>query len=387
MDSLTVFDFNSHVFEPDEIWERYLDADYRAPARTSFRHHIGPSGMPSIIVNGRMAPAMHQNGINRQAIWRPGLTPDNIGALDPRESHAISPGANDPSARLEHMNEMGIHKALILPTLFLAHFPTVENADVAHALARAYNDWAWDFCQADPDRLLPTAVLPMQDVNFAIEETHRAAARGFKAVVLRPAFFAGRFMVHPSYAPLWRALEQSGLAVAIHGSPGSTNPEWTSEGAFVERIASHLQIGHNVAEAVAPLMDNALALNALLFCGHLEEYPTLKVAFTGGGATWLPLALEKAETYLTLMSSIRDVSLRPEDLFFNRPSLITFDSWEPSVGALPDVFGKVAAWGSRYPAHDTSTPDEAMHNLREAGANEEFVRDVMAGNAERFFGT
>jgi hypothetical protein len=66
----------------------------------------------------------------------------------------------------------------------------------------------------------------------------------------------------------------------------------------------------------------------------------------GGGAAWIPLALEKAETYLWLFSGIRDVSLEPKHVFFARPSLASFESWETPVARMPEVFGDLA-WGSR----------------------------------------
>jgi hypothetical protein len=123
------------------------------------------------------------------------------------------------------------------------------------------------------------------------------------------------------------------------------NPEWTSQGQFNARVAANLNIGPNVAESVAPLMDNAMALTASLFFGHLEEYPALRVAFVHGGASWVPLLLEKNETYLTLGPAIRDVSLEPEEVIRNRPFLVSFDAWESSVGAPWRSRVAMASWG------------------------------------------
>ena len=81
---------------------------------------------------------------------------------------------------------MGIDQALLFPTLFGEYFPAVENPDLALALSRAYNDWIADFCKEAPQRLFAAAVLPLQDVGFAIGELHRVAGLGFKAVSIRP---------------------------------------------------------------------------------------------------------------------------------------------------------------------------------------------------------
>jgi len=185
---------------------------------------------------------------------------------------------------------------------------------------------------------------------------------------------------------VWKRLEELDVAACVHPSPGSANPEWTCAGPFVDRVAGNLRIGHSVAEAVAPFMDNSTLLTALCFYGHMEIYPKLRLTLVHSGASWVPLALEKAETYLWLFSGIRDVSLEPEHVFFQRPSLVSFDSWEAPVARMPDVFGDVAAWGSRYPNHDTGTVEEAVTMLRKYGVPEAGVAKYLGGNALRHLG-
>jgi predicted TIM-barrel fold metal-dependent hydrolase len=383
---MTVVDVDSHVYEPTDVWEKYLDRDYRVVARSAFWHEVDAHGIETTLLNGHRARSLARSGINRQACWRPGMTPEQIGQLDPEVSHPISPGARDAAARLADMDAMGVERALLFPTLFAEHFPLVENPDAAWALARAYNDWLFEFAAADRKRLVPVAVLPMQAPSFAVRELERVAARGFKAAFIRPAFFEGRFPNHPSYDALWGRLEALGVAACVHPSPGSTNPEWSTSGSFVERVAANLRIGHNVAESCAPFMDVSMFLTAVCFYGHMERFPALKLSLVHAGAAWVPLALEKAETYLWLFSGIRDVSLEPEVVYFQHPSLVSFDSWEASVARLPDVFGQVAAWGSRYPNHDTGTVDEARATLARWKVSEGTVAELLGGNAVRHYG-
>lgn len=381
-----VVDLDSHVYEPADIWERYLDRDYVVAARSAFWHEVDPHGLEVTVLNGRRARPLSKSAIPRHACWRPGLTPEQIGQLDPDLRHPITPGAQDPQVRLRDMDAMGVERALLFPTLFAEYFPLVENPDAAWALARAYNDWLWDFAAADRRRLLPVAVLPMQEPSFAVRELERVAARGAHAAFIRPVFFEGRYPNHPSYDLLWQRLEALEVAACVHPSPGSTNPEWTCSGPFVDRVASNLRIGHSVAEAVAPFMDSATLLTALCFYGHMEIYPKLRLTLVHAGASWVPLALEKAETYLWLFSGIRDVSLEPEHVFFARPSLVSFDSWETPVARLTDTFGDVAAWGSRYPNHDTGTVEEAVATFGRYDVPQATVAKYLGGNALRHLG-
>jgi uncharacterized protein len=382
---MTVVDVDTHVYEPAAVWSDYLDRDYRVAARSAFWHDAA-DGVETTILNGRRARSLKRSGINRQACWRPGMTPERIGALDPEVEQPITPGAQDPAARLRDMDAMGVDRALLFPTLFAEHFPLVENPDVAWALARAYNDWLLDFAGADPRRLVPVALLPMQAPSFAVQELERVAGRGVKAAFIRPVFFEGRYPNHPSYDPVWKRLEELEVAACVHPSPGSTNPEWSCGAPFVERVAANLKIGHPIGEAVGPFMDASTFLTAVAFYGHMEIYPKLRLTLVHAGAAWVPLALEKSETYLWLFSGIRDVSLEPERVFFTRPSLVSFDSWETPVARMPDVFENVAAWGSRYPNHDTGTVDEARATMARYGVAETTVAKYLGENAIRHFG-
>ncbi|HVN86924.1 MAG TPA: amidohydrolase family protein, partial [Candidatus Binatia bacterium] len=252
---MRIIDCDSHVLEPTAIWEKYLDRDYRVVARTAFWHETDEFGLPLTILNGASAEPMNASRIDRHAIWKPGMTVEDIGALDPAVPHPINPGASDPVARLKDMDAMGIDAAVLCPTLFAEYFPVVQNPDAAAALARAYNDWMRDFCSAAPKRLVPVAVLPLQEVSLAIRELQRVAKQGVRAVCIRPAFVNQRFPNHEYYRPLWQQIEALGIVACIHPSSGHTNPEWTSEGSYVERVAGYLRIGHSVAESVAPTMD------------------------------------------------------------------------------------------------------------------------------------
>ncbi|HKD67831.1 MAG TPA: amidohydrolase family protein [Candidatus Binataceae bacterium] len=380
-----VVDSDSHVFESAAIWDQYLDPAYRAAARSAFSYRLADDGRVAVTLNGKPAPPMNRGPLNRQAIWRPGMTPEQIGDIDPRRPCPINPGAQDAKARLADMDEMGIDRAVLFPTLFAEYFPLVEDPYIAASLARAYNDWIANFCRAAPARLYPVAVLPLQDVTFAIDELRRTAAAGFKASFVRPSFFQGRFLNHPDYDRLWAEAERIGTAVCIHPSPGTANPQWASQGAFVERVASNLRIGHNIAEAIAPFMDNATALTAFAFCGHMETFPKLKLVFAHSGASWVVLALEKAETYLTFFM-IDKVCLEPEKIFFKRNYLVTFSPWESSITRLHDIVENIGAWGSRYPNHDAAPPADTERKLSAAKVPPAVIARFMGANAAAIYG-
>ena len=315
------------------------------------------------------------------------------------------------------MDAMGVGQAVLFPTVFAEHFPLVRNPDVAAVLARAYNDWVLELASAAPDRLHPVAVLPMQSLFHARQELDRVAGRGFRSVLVRPMFHdvpviepagpgrtpgdgflfwgypspAGVFVNDRHFRPLWERIAELDLVACVHPSVGITNPEPCSAGSFVERVAQRLRIGHPIAEATACFQDNSLFLTAALFQGLLEDLPGLRLAVCHSGASWLPLVLEKAETYLWLsIPSVftpppRPVTLEPEDVVADHPLVVSFDSWESSIAELPDLYRHHAAWSSRYPQHDASAPADALALLGRSGVDAADIVRFMGANAAALF--
>src|SRR6266851_9302074 len=235
-----VFDGDSHVVEPRDVWEKYLEPEYRVLGKYALWREEGKTNC-YLKVNGEMCRDTILSNLPRHAIWRPGMTWDAIGELDPQTRHAMNEGVWDPQARLHDMDAMGIDQTLLYPTWFAEGFFLVRDPDVAYALARAYNDWIVEFCKAAPQRLFAAAILPLQNMDFALEELARVAQLpSIRAVFIRPMFVEDRYLNHPYYDPLWAELEQLGITAAVHATPGLWNPEWTSHGPFFEKMRDRL---------------------------------------------------------------------------------------------------------------------------------------------------
>ena len=137
----------------------------------------------------------------------------------------------------------------------------MEDPDVAYALARAYNNWIADFCKAAPQRLFAAAMVPLQNMDYTVEELRRVSAIPcFRGAFIRPMFIEGHYFTHPYYDPLWAELETLGITAAVHPTPGLWNPEWTSHGPFFEKVKNRLnQYALLAAAGEAPTLAAALA--------------------------------------------------------------------------------------------------------------------------------
>jgi predicted TIM-barrel fold metal-dependent hydrolase len=413
-----VVDCDSHVYEPPEVWDR-VPVEYRSLARAAFYHEVAPDGSRLTILNGAPGRELNRSRLVRQAIWRPGMTTDQIGELDPDVFQPLNPGASEVGARLADMDAMSVDVGVVFPTLFNEYLPLVENPEAAAVLAAAYNDWVWDFAAEAGGRLHPVALLPLNSPLLARRELDRVVAKGFTSVVMRPAFYdtprivehspeaqieemirrlmtsasggsdAGErvFIEDRTYRPLWAHLAEVDVTVCIHPSVGTAGPDAVSSGAFADRVSRRLGAVHTVAEPIAYMQDADVFMTAAFFHGLLEDHPDLRLALMHAGASWVPLALEKCETYLWLSPQFgrADVCLEPEEIWDRHPVLVEFDGWERAVGRMPDRIGNKAAWGSRYPAHDTSTPSEARTMLEREGVDTATVDRLLGGYAADLF--
>ena len=92
-----------------------------------------------------------------------------------------------PQSRLDDMNEHGVDVQVLYPT-YTGQMLGREFRDtkLLAACVRAYNNWATDYTSLAPQRLRWAAALPMQDVEEAITEAHRAAEAGCVSYYMRP---------------------------------------------------------------------------------------------------------------------------------------------------------------------------------------------------------
>jgi predicted TIM-barrel fold metal-dependent hydrolase len=415
----TVFDSDSHVVEPPALWERHLDPAYRSLGKHALWRQEGTADA-YLKINGKIFRDSMNRNLPRHALWRPGMTWDAIGALDPGTRHAMNPGAWDPAQRLADMDAMGVDQTLLYPTWFAEGFHLVRDPDVAYALARAYNDWIADFCRAAPQRLYATAMLPLQNIDFALEELERAAKLPcFRGAFLRPMFIEGRYFTHPCYDPLWAALERLGLAAAVHPSPGLWNPEWTSHGPFFEKIKDRLAqppvpagglgpfagggsgphsavlfsattpLGHPLAPILSNWLDNHMFVAAALI-GYtvMQRYPAMKVVMAHGKASWMEEVLEKMEASTRVIPLMHHYPVRtdPEEMWADGNVMLGFDAEERLIQKLPQDFAAKVVWGSRYPQHDTTSAWDAIAMLERAQVPQPLIARMMGGNAAQQFG-
>jgi len=273
-------------------------------------------------------------------------------------------GCREPHARLRDMDALGTDQVMLFPTWFV-RLALVKDAEAAGALARAYNDWVYDYCGANRQRLFPCAVLAIQSVEQSIAELRRVAKRGFKAAAIRPCFWNGRYPTLPEFDPLWREFEELGVVLAMHTFPSreALTPEWGeriartrgsghgllftdeavvySPGQFLSNIVFSMEPSIDASEALGFIFEAMTWLTTVLMTGWLDKFPRLRAAVLESNATWLPLVLSRSRNFLDLYAFQRGPKVRdPYEVFYER-CFIAFEGDEEPVYRMWDHYENV----------------------------------------------
>jgi predicted TIM-barrel fold metal-dependent hydrolase len=317
------------------------------------------------------------------------------------------------------MDAIGVDQAFLYPTWFAEGFHLVEDPDVAYALARAYNDWISDFCQAAPGRLFAAAMVPLQNMDYAVAELRRAAKLpGIRGAFIRPMFIEERYFTHPYYDALWAELERLDLAAAVHPATGLWNPEWTSHGPFAEKIKGRLNqhsmiasagggptsgggagrvfafaaspgLGHPIGPILSYWLNNHMFVaSALIAFTVMQRFPKMRVVVAHGKASWMEEVLEKMEASTRTIPLLHHYPVRTdtEEMWEEGRVMLGFDAEERLIQKLPEAFAAKIMWGSRYPHHDTTSAHDAVEKLLGAGVSESTLARMLGGNAAAQFG-
>ena len=321
----------------------------------------------------------------RKLYSTPTLTEEQIAYIDQK-------GARDGRVRVAALDQEGIDQVVVIPIMMIFDLPFVKNIEAAALIARAYNDWVFDWCSAAPDRLFPAAALPVHDPILAAGELRRVAGRGFKLAIIRPVDAQGRYPNQPVFEPLWDAFEETGLVVAMHPvtyhhfSKNLSESQWTPA-EFTQRVINPRQIP-DASETLSFIHEATAWLPNVLLTDFFERHPGLtRMAVMESNATWLPMVLEELDRAFHLFKNERSHkgSRLPSEIFFER-CFIGFEGDETPVYQQYPYFEDIAVWSSDLYHHDGADAWVALHEMAEADLPESVQAKLMGSNARRMYG-
>jgi uncharacterized protein len=285
-----ILDSDLHMMEPDDLWTRYLEGPHRANPprffggqRQQLEQKTDDKGNADAITGMEVQGlAISAHGAQTGAIVSAGELRRRSRARHPHFQVARAQGF-DPASTLTAMDIEGIDVAVVYGTRgrqILCHDNLAP--DYAAALARAYNDWAHDYCRSNPQRLKFAAQIAMHDIPSAVAEARRCVRQlSAVAVIGTPNPVNGQHLHDEACEPLWDALEELNVPIGFHPT-GNTSLK-DDAGA---RYVGHANF-HPIAHAIRNPVELMGAIASLATGGVLERHPELRAAFLEGTAGWL----------------------------------------------------------------------------------------------------
>jgi predicted TIM-barrel fold metal-dependent hydrolase len=369
-----VVDADGHVLEPADTWEKYIDPKFRDRA---IRIARDDDGLERLLIDNQPMQLLKGNLGTLGGIE---LDDAALGSFENEYTYADGspPGGYDPAARIKVLDEEGIDRVLLYPTIGICWEGNTQDPALATAYTKAYNRWLVDFCSHNPQRLYPVAHISLIDPAGAVDEVIRARKDGCVGVYLSPDAPSrlGRRLSDPIFEPFWNAVQDLDMPVGFHVVVRDAN----AFGHMAEPGA-----GGGLFFFAFLAIDVMAAFTAMISAGMFEKYPRLKCSVLEAGGNWIAAWLERLDHKYEIMANQVPFKLKPSEYFF-RQCLISMD---PDEGMTKQVIEHIGAdyvtWASDYPHIDASFGVVREMKQSVAGLPQADQDKVLGENVLRFY--
>jgi predicted TIM-barrel fold metal-dependent hydrolase len=277
----------------------------------------------------------------------------------------------DVSARLAHMDRLGVDVQVLYPTMFLF---SVGAPDVELALYRAYNRWMAQTTASSQGRLRWVALIPFQSAGEAVAELTFAVGHGACGVLKKAFEVGGRPCSDETFFPVYAEAQRLNVPICIH--TGSGNPNETDANSSLAALASMVNL-----VAVS-------AFTALTLAGVPPKFPTLRFGWIETGAAWIPHLIKDLEAK---KARLREVPFDLQrDLLAQYRCYSTCDTLDDFDYLLRHGAEDQLMLGTDYGHADQASEINAHAVLRARAdrgeISHELARKILSDNPTRFYG-
>ena len=355
---MPTIDSDAHVVESERTW------DFMDPADQKYRPLIvkpqGEQGGQYWYIDGKI------RGLVRVVMTATEMA--NVAARTgrdmstPQETREME---NVP-ARLRHMDELGIDKQVLYPTMFIEQIADKPEWEIA--ICRGYNRWLADIHAQGQGRLRWICVLPLLDMGAALEELDYCAQQGACGVFMR-GIEGHRMITHPYFYPLYEKMSRLNLTVGVH--VGNGNPyvidlvsQYSGGGSFWKFRIPVIGACHSVMISEVPLL-----------------FPKLRFHWAEAAAQWIPYVVKDLRRRLgTAGKSF------PENPLKEFRQYVTCQTDDDIDYILKYAGEDNLTIGTDYGHNDQSTEIEALRNLKSSGGlTERQYEKIIYDNPKELF--
>ncbi len=353
-------DADAHVVESPHTW------DYLKPSEKKYRPAIfdpnDGSGRAQWVIDGKIRGLPRFTFSQEDLIRRSQqVGRDMATTMESREVENVS-------ARLRHMDELGIDVQVLYPSIFLDQ--CTERPDIDVALCGAYNRWLADIWEQGKGRLRWMAVLPLLSMPDALDQLRFAKENGACGIFMR-AVEDQRQITDSYFHPLYEEATKLDFCIGLHQANGNwdivsklANPDGSRDFFNQYRIF------------------NVGAFFRLINSGVPKAFPKLRFGFIETAASWIPWVIYELRRRLDTVHS-----RLPDNLMEQYRMYVTCQVGDDVPYLLRFTGHTTMMIGTDYGHADSSTELEALRTLKDTGGiSAEVHKKIVDDNPRRFYG-
>ena len=328
---------DSHVMEPPELWWNALGPKFGDRTPRPLDEYRGEKG--SFFYSGYLGSPV-------QRIRIP-LSSETEAAAYEAEEMGLGAVGYDPGVRVKWQMEGGIDAEVMNPTTMLG---VMRNPDVPvlHACSEVFNDWMAEFSSYDPQRLVGISVIPMHDVDWAVQELKRTLSLGLKGPMINCQAPEGSPPFRdPVYDKFWAVAEEAGVPITLHILTGRV-----VDALFLARMGqTPEETSANPGLWIDLFIEIQTVLaNDFIYGGILDRFPNLKVLCSEFEISWIPgfmARLDQIEDVAPRLN-LPKIKMKASEYMKTRVYHGFIDDTAAEF-AIPHVGADRVLWGSDFP--------------------------------------
>jgi uncharacterized protein len=280
--SRRVFDADSHLTEPPDLWTSAFPAQWvsRAP-----RQEVHPDGVAYWHIGEK---GLHPIGLFNQGPWH------EFPPAHPKTFDDVDPACYELDKRLAWMDTHGVDVQVLYPNVVAFEGFAIlglDDAKLQLACIEVYNDYVADYASRSGGRFVAMTSLPFWDLDASLREIKRAYNLGHKGVlwVAPLAKYGLPTFTDPHWDPIYQLAQELGLSINFCGGVGTTEKECE---AVFERFDRPFDVASVTKQSSQSFFANVGTIAELIMSGVCDRFPNLNFVSVESGFGYLPFLLE-----------------------------------------------------------------------------------------------
>jgi len=374
MSEYPLFDADSHVSEPLNLWQERLPAKYRDKAPRMLKEHEGKPGAWWLIEEGREPHNVILGfGANK--------TLEELQQFLKGFSYAgAHHGGWDPAQRLKDMDQDGVAGDVLYTTLGFRMF-WIRDAGFQRACFQVYNDWLAEFCSYSPKRLRGLGLISLYDPKQGAEDLEDCAKKGLAGGLIWASPPDELPFYSKVYDSFWTAAQELRMPLSLHEFAGFERIYW--ESTAEKRTVANAVASHEVETTFATFILSSI----------LERFPRLKIISAELNCGWLAYFLHRMDRAfdsrgVRLQGSPfpTKLAMKPSE-YFRRQLYATFIDDPYGLTHRHEIGVDNLLWSSDFPHSATFWPhsrEKIAEDFQGIGAEDK--RKILSENVAKLYG-